>query len=111
MKNVLYLILTGLLLCSFGCTGVKTEATGLKDEALIKFIGKPGKYRKGLEVQIDDDITFTAEVVRPHSERPKGEAYSIPPGSHLVTITYKDELIYRKKIFVSTRETKKIQLP
>jgi len=111
MKHLTHIVIGALLIIFSGCTGIKTESHGLENKAMLQFIGRPGDYRKDLEVKIDDAMSFTGEVVKPHSERPKGKVYAIPTGMHLLTIRYQDEIIYKKKIFVSAQETKKIKLP
>lgn len=110
MKNIIYIIAIGLVLLS-SCTGVKTLSTGLENEAFMEFIGKPNNYSGGVNVNIDDKSTFTAEVNKDHSDRPKGKVYAISTGAHIVTVSYNNIVIFKKQIFVSAQETKKIFLP
>jgi uncharacterized protein YxeA len=93
MKKILFVIAIGLIILT-GCTGVKTLSTGLENEAFI-----------------DDKTTFKAEVNKDHADRPKGKVYAISTGTHMVTVTYNNNLIFKKQIFVSAQETKKILLP
>ena len=111
MRYTVYFIITSLFLISFGCTGIKSETKSLENQAMLVLVGKPWKYRKGVDVSIDDKINFTGEVVKPNKDRPKGEVYLIPTGSHLVILSYKGEIIYKKNIFISAQETRKIYLP
>lgn len=94
-----------------GCTGVKTTTAGLENEAFLIFLGNPTNYRSGIEVNIDDNTSFTAEVQKNHSDRPKGKVYAISTGAHVVSVVHNGEMIYQKRIFVSAQETKKIVLP
>ena len=63
------------------------------------------------EFYIDDITAFKAEVNKDHADRPKGNVYAISTGTHTIIVTYKDNVIYKKQIFVSAQETKKILLP
>ena len=103
-----------LLLAVFsavGCTGVKTTTSGLENEAFLVFLGDPTNYKSGVEVNIDDNTPFSAEVQKNHSNRPKGKVYAISTGSHVVSVVHNGEMIYQKQIFISAQETKKIILP
>jgi hypothetical protein len=93
-----------------GCTGVKTVTSGLADEAFLEFVGDPSQYDEVL-VTVDEDIEFKAEVNKPNANRPKGEVYAISPGSHIVSVSSNGEVVFRKKIYISTQETRKIELP
>jgi hypothetical protein len=110
MKNIFFVIAIGLTFLT-SCTGVKTVVTGLENEALLEFIGEPNNYTGGVKVNIDDKTTFLAEVNKDHADRPKGKVYAISTGAHIVTVSYNNNVIYKKQIFVSAQETKKIILP
>ncbi|MCX2838114.1 hypothetical protein OQ279_08095 [Salinimicrobium sp. MT39] len=105
------MILLFTVFTTLGCTGVKTTTSGLENEAFLIFLGNPKNYESGVEVSIDDNTSFSAEVQKDHSDRPKGKVYAISTGSHNLSVLYNGEVIYQKKIFVSTQETKKIKLP
>ena len=110
MKRILFIITIGLIVLT-GCTGVKTLSTGLENESFLTFIGKPNNYSGGVDVNIDDNITFKALVNKDHADRPKGKVYAISTGTHTVTVSYNNEVIFKKQVFVSAQETKKIMLP
>ncbi|MBN2635912.1 hypothetical protein [Draconibacterium orientale] len=110
MKRILFVIAIGLIILS-GCTGVKTLSTGLENESFLEFIGKPANYSNGVDVNIDDTTTFKAEVNKDHADRPKGKVYAISTGTHTVTVSHNNNVIFKKQIFVSAQETKKIILP
>ncbi|MDR2130186.1 MAG: hypothetical protein LBP56_03310 [Odoribacteraceae bacterium] len=109
MKKIL--LVAFLSVAAAGCTGVKTLSTGLENEAFLEFVGNPNKYGNEVTVTIDDKNTFSASVKKQHSDRPKGTVYAIATGRHTVSVSYNDQIIYRKQIFVSAQETKKIVLP
>lgn len=110
MKKILFVIAIGLIFLT-GCTGVKTLTKGLENESFLEFIGKSSNYNGGVDVNIDDKSTFKSEVNKDHTDRPKGNVYAISTGTHVVTVSYNNNLIFKKKIFVSAQETKKIMLP
>lgn len=110
MKKVLFGIAIGLIFLT-GCTGVKTVSTGLENESFLEFIGKPSNYTGGVDVNIDDESIFKAQVNKDHADRPKGNVYAISTGAHLVTVSFNEKVIFKKKIFVSAQETKEIILP
>jgi hypothetical protein len=110
MKKMLCVIAIGLIFLT-GCTGVKTLSTGLENEAFLEFIGNTSNYTDGVDVNIDDKSSFKAEVNNDHADRPKGKVYAISTGIHFVTVSHNNNVIFKKQIFVSAQETKKILLP
>jgi len=112
MKNILIFSLASLLLIG-GCSGIHTLSKGLENEAFLEFIGNPNDYNQGINVTIDKKTTFKAEVnkVRNWSKAPKGNLYAISPGKHIVVVSYNNNIIVKKQIFVSSQETKQIILP
>lgn len=108
MRKFIFLL---AVLTAVGCTGVKTTTSGLENEAFLVFLGNPTNYKSGVEVNIDDNTSFSAEVQKNHSDRPKGKIYAISTGPHVVSVVHNGEMIYQKRIFVSAQETKKIILP
>ena len=110
MKNIIYSIAICLLFLA-GCTGLKTTSTGLENEAFIEIIGKPSDYKDGVDITLDDKNTFKGKVNKNHADRPKGEVYAISTGNHTITVSYDSKVLFKKQIFVSSQETKKIILP
>ena len=110
MKNTIYALAVGLIFLS-ACTGLKTTTSGLESEAFLEFIGAPSNYNGGVDVNLDDKNTFTAEVNKDHADRPKGKVYAITTGKHSLTVSYKSKVLFKKQIFVSSQETRKIMLP
>lgn len=112
MKTKLFLSISLFaLLTVFSCTSVRTFSTGLPNEAYLEFVGKPSDFKGGVNVTIDGTTKFVGIVKKDYADTPKGYVYAISKGTHTVTITYKDKVIYNDKIFVSPQETKKIILP
>ena len=109
MKKTFFIITIGLLFLT-GC-GIKTVSTGLENESFLEFIGKPSRYFGGVDINVDDKSTFKAQVKKDHAKRLKSKVYAIPTGTHTITVSYNNTVIFKKQIFVSAQETKKIMLP
>ena len=110
MKKILFITAIGLMFLT-NCTGVKTLSTGLENESFLEFIGQPSKYIGGIDVILDEKSNFKADVKKDHANRPKGKVYAITTGTHLISVSYNNNIIFKKQIFVSAQETKKIMLP
>jgi len=108
MKN---LIIAISLILIAGCGGIKTSSSGLEKESFLELIGNPHDYSGGVQVSVDNKPTFNAEVFNDKADRVKGKVYAITTGQHVVSVTYKNNVIFNKQIFLSTQETKKILLP
>tara|TARA_B100000809_G_scaffold220164_1_gene227770 strand:+ start:198 stop:548 length:351 start_codon:yes stop_codon:yes gene_type:complete len=115
MINKLFITVFTCLLFT-NCTGVKTVSSGLENESFLEFAGDPRDFAGGVDVNIDDKITFKAEINKvrrnspDHAKRPKGKAYAISTGAHVVSVSYNNTLIFKKKIFISAQETRTIIL-
>jgi len=108
MKN-LFVAISLILLTS--CGGIKTSSSGLERESYLEFIGNPGNYSDGVEVSVDNKPTFKAEVYNDKATRVKGKVYAVSTGQHIVSVTFKNNVILKKRILLSTQETQKIFLP
>lgn len=113
MKNRKWFPILGILtlLIFSNCARVRTFSTGLDNDAFLEFVGNPKDFKGGVDVTIDEQIKFKAQVKKDYSAKPTGFVYSISKGTHILTISYNNKLLYNNKIFVSPQETKKIVLP
>lgn len=94
-----------------GCTSVKTTSSGVDNEAYLEFLGDPQLYTDGVEVDIDGELTFTAQVEELATvKRLHGKVYTVKPGVHVITVTYKGDVIYKQKVMLSNQETRKVKL-
>ena len=109
MKRIVIHILTLVIIFFTSCTGLKTTTTGLNNEAFIEIIGKPSQFSGGVDVKIDDKLNFKAQVKK-DKDIAKGSVYAISTGNHTIVISYNGNMIFRKQIFVSSQETRKIIL-
>jgi len=110
MKKVLCVI-SLVFLMLLGCAGVKSTHGGLENEAFLDIVGTQRNYVGGVTVTLDDRATFKAEVNDPSSNTPRGKTYAIESGSRVVSIQYNGTEIFRKQLFVSPQETRRIALP
>jgi hypothetical protein len=110
-----FLLLVSAVLFLSSCGGIKTSTIGLENESFIEFIGKPSDYNDGIDVKIDENISFKAKVnkdsKRNVAKTKGGSAYVISTGTHVIIVSYKNNVIIKKQIFLSAQETKKIILP
>ena len=110
MKYIPSIFLIAVLLLT-ACTGVRTFSTGLENESFLEFIGNSSNYSGGVSVLIDDQVSFNAQVENDDPARVKGKVYALSTGKHIVSVSYKNNVIFKKQIFISAQETKKILLP
>jgi len=110
MKKNLFVLTVTLILFS-GCAMVNTSTSGLAKESFLEFIGNSQKYKGGVDVTVDEKTTFKAIVFNREPDRTKGKVYAISTGKHLVTVSYNSTVIYKQQIFLSTQETRKVELP
>ena len=89
------------------------QQTGKEDMAYLVFVGPRQTYGNGSKlVQVDvDGNKFDAEVVKPKTANRKGTQYGVAPGNRHVTVKFNGETIYSKRLFLSSQETKVINLP
>ena len=115
MKKLVILMTALVALLFVGC---KTSypvsmQSGQEDMAYLVFVGPLDKYGNcKYLVQVDIDGTkFDAKVVKPKVANRKGFQYGVGLGNRHLKVTFKGETVYEKQIFLSTQETKVINLP
>jgi hypothetical protein len=113
-KNLLF----ALLAITCFLVGCKTsfpvaQQTGKEDMAYLVFVGPRQNYGNGSKlVQVDVDGTkFDAKVVKPKTANRKGTQYGVATGNRQITVKFNGETIYSKRLFLSSQETKVINLP
>lgn len=110
MKKSLFIFVIGFLFIA-SCGGIKTSSQGLESVSFLEFIGNPDNYSGGVDVLIDDKTSFKADVAEDNRNKMRGKVYEISTGNQLVTVSYNNKVIYRKQLFMSAQESKKIVLP
>jgi len=110
MNKIYSILLSVIFLAITSCaTGIKTTTKGVDNKAYLEFIGEPSYYPDGVEVILDDKISFIAAVNI--EGQIAGVSYAIPTGKHSLEVIAGGELIYSKDVFIATQETKQIMLP
>jgi hypothetical protein len=89
------------------------QQSGKEDMAYLVFVGPLETYGNGSKpVQVDVDGTqFDAKVVKPKTANRKGEQYGVATGRRNITVKFNGQTIYQKQLFLSSQETKIINLP
>ena len=89
------------------------QQSGKEDMAYLVFVGPLKTYGNGSKlVQVDVDGTkFDAKVVKPKTANRKGTQYGVATGRRNVTVKFNGQTIYQKQLFLSSQETKIINLP
>jgi hypothetical protein len=112
MKKNIFLVF-GLLVLLTSCSHVRTLSTGISNEGFIELLYSTSdqKYDGGVDVTIDDKAPFKAVVNKDKAKSSKGNIYAISNGTHMISVAYKGQLLYKKQVFVSSQQTIKIKLP
>lgn len=115
MKKNLVLVLLAITCFLVGCKSnyPVAQQTGKEDMAYLVFVGPRQTYGNGSKpVQVDVDGTkFDAKVVKPKTANRKGTQYGVATGNRHITVTFEGKTIYSKQLFLSSQETKVINLP
>lgn len=85
--------------------------SGKSDVAYLLFVGSKKCAGEKVEVFLDDMLSFEAKVVKQESANNKGTKYGVKTGVHKLKVVHKDDIVYKKKVFLSTQEVKHINLP
>ena len=110
MKKIIY-IFTFIFLFVFSCTGYRSTARSLENQAFIKVIGSTTLYTDGVTMQIDELKPIKVSVQSKKSSKIKSKVFSINTGTHIIKIFDNKKIIYSKQIFIGNQETKEIILP
>ncbi len=89
------------------------QQSGKDDMAYLVFVGPLKTYGNGSKpVQVDvDGKRFDAKVVKPKIANRKGTQYGVATGRRSITVTFNGQIVYQKQLFLSSQETKIINLP
>ena len=115
MKTKILLLTMAIACILVGCKSSfpVAQQSGKEDMAYLVFVGPLDKYGNGAyPVQVDIDGTkFDAKVIKPKVSNRKGFQYGVGLGNRHLKVTFRGETVYEKQIFLSTQETKVINLP
>ena len=115
MKKLLLFSLFAAVSLLIGCKSnfPVAQQSGKEDMAFLVFVGPSSTYGNGSKtVQVDVDGTkFDAKVVKPKTANRKGTQYGVATGKRNITVMFNGKTIYSKQLFLSSQETKIINLP
>ena len=113
IKALFLTVLAALLLVGCKSNYPVAQQTGKEDISYLFFVGPKETYCDGqFPVQVKvDDTQFDAKVVKPKTANRKGTQYGVATGRRNVTVKFNGQTIYQKQLFLSTQETKIINLP
>jgi hypothetical protein len=109
MKKIIALGILAVFISS--CGGIKTSSQGISNDAFLEFIGNQSEYSEGVEVIIDNNTPFNAQVKKPNYNGFRKKVYALSKGTHEITVSHKNKIILKQRIFISINETKKLVLP
>lgn len=112
-KILFSLIMIASLLVGCKANYPVAQQSGKEDMAYLVFVGPLKTYGNGSKpVQVNvDGTTFDAKVVKPKTAKRKGTQYGVATGRRNITVTFEGQTVYQKQLFLSTQETKIINLP
>ncbi len=112
MKKLL-ILLFALPLILMGCRSnlPVAQETGKEDMAYLLFVSGSEYANKDVQVTVDNGNPFTARVVKQKKSSRKGTQYGVATGTRNLKVTCDGNVIYQKKLFLSTQEVKQIILP
>lgn len=112
MKKLLIICCLSLLALASCKTGVYTAEYGKEDVAYISLVSSDKMANKDVLVYIDNETQFTAHVqkAKQSTEKHNGKLFAIKPGKRHMKVVYNGNVIYEKEIFVSSQQTKLINL-
>lgn len=109
MKNFIIIFCSLLILVS--CKGAYTTTSGGKEDiGFISLVGDPKKYQAGAMVSVDNKQPVIIMVVEEGKVSKEDNRLKVPTGTHKVTVTYQNKIVYSQSVLISLQETKKISL-
>jgi hypothetical protein len=109
MKKIIFITLS--LIFATSCEITKTSSSGIENQAFLLIVGTTSNYPNGVEVILDEKTRFIGEVQKDYMRVKDVRLYGISTGRHDVSIMHNNQVLYKKTIFVTSQQTKKIILP
>ncbi|MCH5306917.1 MAG: hypothetical protein J1E37_02475 [Prevotella sp.] len=112
-KIIIFVCALASLMVSCKANYPVAQQSGKEDMAYLVFVGPLGTYGNGSRpVQVTvDNTTFDAKVVKPKTANRKGVQYGVATGHRSITVKFNGKVIYSKQLFLSSQQTKIINLP
>ena len=111
MKKLLILLALPLLLVGCKTNYPVAQQGGKEDMAFLLFVSSDKYAGKEVMVSIDETQPFVAKVVKEKKAKRKGTQYGVSTGTRMLKVNCDGDVLYNKKVFLSTQEVKQIILP
>lgn len=111
MKKLLILLALPLLLVGCKTNYPVAQQGGKEDMAFLLFVSSDKYAGKEVMVSIDETQPFVAKVVKEKKDKRKGTQYGVSTGTRVLKVSCDGDVLYNKKVFLSTQEVKQIILP
>lgn len=109
--NILMSACIAILMVSCRAHMPVSQETGKDDSASLIFISASNRGSYNVDVQLDGDTQFVASTVKAKKSNRRGTQYTVKTGTRHLVVKEGGNVIYDKKLFLSSGETKEIQLP
>lgn len=111
-KFKLFYVFIILSICFISCKTLDTQQSGKEDMAYLLFVSLDRYAGNEIFVTLDNNPTFSAIVEHDNNSNFNGTRYGVNIGTrNIKVVDNNNNVIYQKKIFLSTQEIKKIVLP
>ncbi len=100
-----------VLLCGCRAHMPVAQQSGKEDIAYLLFVSPKEYINEEVTATMDEETSFAAKVVSAKKSNRRGTQYGVATGRHQLTVRSNGRTIYSKQLFLSSQETKIIQLP
>lgn len=94
-----------------GCKTVYNSDISSRPNLSYLYFVSASKYQGGVEVCVDNETRFKAEVVKDRKSAIKNNTYEVTTGKRNIVVIYNGNVIYEQDVFLATLKAKKIVLP
>ncbi|MCM1520463.1 MAG: hypothetical protein NC098_06725 [Lachnoclostridium sp.] len=109
--HLLLMALFSISLCSCRTSMPVGQSGGAGDRAYLLIVSSHDNVGKSVDVLVDDQTTFESKAEKQKNQYAKGTTYQITPGKHKIVVSRKGKKLYDKYIYVSSNETKILNIP
>lgn len=113
MKHILIICMVAAFTLLWGCRAhyPVAQSTGNEDIAYLLFVSRSNAKPQIVDVTLNGKRTFRAVTVKARKANRRGTQYTVQPGTVNIRVASNGSVLYEKKLFLSTGETKQIMLP
>ncbi len=111
MKKILFLISLPLLLAGCRAHLPVAQQGGKENMAYLLFVSDKTYAGQTVQVSLDENTTFDAQVVKQRKAARRGTQYGVGTGVRRMKVMSGGRVIYQKNLYLSSQEVKQIVLP